>query len=230
MLPLRQLNAPIAGVAVPAFSRIQGNPERFARYYLRAISLLIWVGAPLFGFLFVGAEPVIRLTLGRQWHEAAPVFQILAISGLGQLVLQSTVWLFVSRGRSDRLLKMLLVISPAIIASFVIGLPFGIKGVALCYSIGLLTILPWILIYTFRGTTLTLQRLGRAIVYPISLCLVSVSFAELLLHMVSLEGEIRRLVAILLCFAMIYSISSRIPRIRAEVSVFRDLIKEFRPQ
>ena len=229
MLPLRQLNAPIAGVAVPAFSRIQGDPERFARYYLRAISLLVWVGSPLFGFLFVGAEPVIRLTLGRQWHEAAPVFQILAISGLGQLVLQSTVWLFVSRGKSDRLLKLLLIISPAIIGSFVIGLPFGIKGVAFCYSLVLLAILPWILNYTFRGTNLSLQRLGRVIVYPVSLCLVSVSLAELLVHVISIDREIPRLVGILMCFAVVYSISSLVPRIRTEISGFRDLIREMRP-
>jgi PST family polysaccharide transporter len=229
MLPLRQLNAPIAGVAIPAFSRIQNSPERFARYYLRAISLVVWVGAPLFGILFVGAEPVIRLSLGRQWHQAAPVFRILAISGLGQLVLQSTVWLFVSRGKSERLLKMLLAISPAIVGSFVIGLPFGIKGVALCYSLVLLAILPWILKYTFRDTNLSLQRLGAVIVDPILLALVSISVAELLLHVTSLDRPIPRLVAILLCFAVVYSASSLVPRIRVQVSAFKDLIREMRP-
>ncbi len=229
MLPLRQLNAPIAGVAVPAFSRIQGNPEQFARYYLRAISLMVWIGAPLFGFLFVGADPVISLTLGRQWREAAPVFQILAISGLGQLVLQSTVWLFVSRGRSDRLLRMLLMISPAIIGSFLIGLPFGIKGVALCYSLVLLMILPWILRYTFRDTNLSLKRLGQVIVYPISLCLVSALLAEMVAHVISLQRETSKLAGIVVCFTAIYSISSLMPRIRTEISGFRDLIREMRP-
>jgi O-antigen/teichoic acid export membrane protein len=229
MLPLRQLNAPIAGVAVPAFSRIQGSPERFARYYLRAISLLVWVGAPLFGFLFVGAEPVIRLTLGRQWHEAAPVFQILAISGLAQLILQSTVWLFVSRGESDRLLKLLLTISPVIIGGFVFGLPFGIKGVALCYSLVLIAILPWILKYTFRGTSLTLQRLGRVIIYPISLCLVSVFLTELMLQIVSLDRALPKLLVIAVGFALVYSVSSLIPRVREETSFFKGLINELLP-
>jgi len=169
------------------------------------------------------------LTLGRQWQEAAPVFRILAISGLGQLVLQSTVWLFVSRGKTDRLLKMLLAISPAVIGSFVIGLPFGIKGVALCYSLVLLAILPWVLKYAFRDTNVSLKRLGRVIVYPISICLISVSLAELLLDVTSLDREIPRLVAILMCFAVVYSISTLVPRIRTEVSGFRDLIREMRP-
>ena len=229
MLPVRQLHAPIASVAIPAFSRIQGCPERFAQYYLRAISLMVWIGAPLFGIFFVGAEPLIRLALGRQWHESVAVFQILTISALGQLFLQSTAWLFVSRGESDRLLKLLLIISPLIIGSFVIGLPFGIKGVALCYSLVLIAILPWILKYTFRGTSLTLQRVGRVTMCPISLCLVSVCLAELMLQVVSPDRAISKLLLIALGFAIVYSASLLIPRIRDEASFFRDLIKELRP-
>ena len=182
MLPVRQLSAPAGSVAVPAFSRLQNDPERFARYYLRAANLIMWITTPIFGFLFVAAQPVIVLVLGHQWREAAPVFQILVISALGQLLLDSTLWLFVSRGQSARLLKLLLIISPIIVGSFAIGLPFGIKGVALSGSVVLVGILPWILKFAFRGTTLTLQRLGRLSMCPIVLCLGGVSLAWLALH------------------------------------------------
>jgi PST family polysaccharide transporter len=229
MLPLRQLNAPIAGVAIPAFSRIQDDPERFARYYLRAINLMFWIGAPLFGFLFVGAQPAIILALGDRWRAAAPVFQILAISALGQLLLQSTVWLFVSRGESKRLLRLLLTISPVIISSFLIGIPFGIGGVALSYSITLLAILPWILKYSFRGTNLTLQRLARAIMYPVLLVVVSILFTELVLHIISPQRELSKFLITVLGFAAAYSFSSLIPSVREEFLSFRNLMSELRP-
>ena len=145
MLPARQLGAPARSVAIPAFSRVQGDPDRLARYYLQTVNLIMWITAPIFGFLFVAAEPVIILTLGNRWREAAPVFQILAIFALGQLLFESTIWLFVSRGQSRRLLKLLLIISPIIVVSYAIGLPFGIKGVALSGSLVLLVIFPWIL-------------------------------------------------------------------------------------
>src|SRR5208282_2858590 len=153
MLPVRQLSVPASSVAVPAFSRLQEDPERFARYYLRVVNIIIWISAPIFGFLFVAEEPVIALLLGNQWQEAAPVFQILVISALSQLLLDSTIWLFVSRGQSRELLKLLLVISPIIVGSYAIGLPFGIKGVALSGSLALLAMFPWILKFTFRDTT-----------------------------------------------------------------------------
>lgn len=229
MLPLRQLAAPVAAVAIPAFSRLQDDPERFARYYLRTLSSIMWISAPLFGLLAVAAEPVIVLVLGNQWRESAPVFQILAISALAQPLLESSGWLFVSRGQSGRLLRLGLVISPIIIASFAMGLPFGIKGVALSYSLVLLTILPWIMKFSFRGTELTLPRLGRALLYPVSLCAVGIVFAALAQHIIAPQRDLSKLGVAALGFAAAYSLSVFIRPVREEVLSFKKLLSELRP-
>ncbi len=228
MLPVRQLSAPAGSVAIPAFSRTQDDPERFARYYLRTVNLVLWISAPVFGFLFVAAQPVIVLVLGNQWREAAPVFQILAISALGQLLLDSTIWLFVSRGQSQQLLKLFLVISPIIVASYAIGLPFGIKGVALSGSLGLLGILPWMLRFAFRGTQLTLQRLGRVLLYPIALSLAGVFVAELALHLIGPERKFSQLLVVALSFAAAYSLSALMPPVRQEIVSLKKLSSELR--
>ena len=181
MLPARQLNGPVSAVAVPAFSRIQKEPELFARYYLRTMNLMMWITAPIFGFLFVAAEPVIVLVLGSRWKDAAPVFKLLAISALAQVAHSSTVWVFISRGEPKRLVTLTIVLCPFLIATYLIGLPFGIKGVALFGSLGLLTALPWMLTYTFRGTHLTLLRVGRSIVCPTAISIAGVLCANVVL-------------------------------------------------
>ena len=229
MLPVRQLSTPAGNVTVPAFSRLQDDPDRFARYYLRAVGLILWITAPLFGFLYVAAMPVIVLVLGQKWAEAAPVFQILVISALGQLLLESTVWLFVSRGESARLLKLLLVISPIVLCSFAVGLPFGIKGVALSGSLALLLMLPWILKFAFRGTELTLTRVARALCYPVALCFLSVVISSLLLQMLHPRAILFQLGTALLGFAIGYSISALIPSVRGEIASLKDLVKALRP-
>ncbi len=228
MLPVRQLSAPAGSVAIPAFSRTQSDPERFARYYLRTVNLIMWVAAAIFGFLFVAAQPVIILMLGNQWRAAAPVFQILAISALAQLLLESTIWLFVSRGQSHQLLRLLLVIGPIIVVSYAIGLPFGIKGVALSGSLVLLAILPWMLKFCFRGTQLTLQRLGRALLYPISLSLAGIFLAELALHSIGPQRIFSQLLVIALSFAAAYSLSALIPPVREEILSLKKLSSELR--
>jgi O-antigen/teichoic acid export membrane protein len=117
MLPVRQLGGPARRVAVPGLSRVQNEPERLARFYLRAINLMMWITAPLFGFLFVAALPVIVLTLGGRWSAAAPVFQLLVIAALSQMMLESTMWLLVSQGHGRQLLTLVLCSSPVIIGS-----------------------------------------------------------------------------------------------------------------
>jgi O-antigen/teichoic acid export membrane protein len=226
MLPVRQLNGPVSSVAIPAYSRLQSDPERFARYYLRTANLIMWIGAPIFAFLFVAAKPVITIVLGHQWEQAAPVFQILAISAVGQLLLDSSSWLLISRGLSKRLLKLLLIVSPIMVVSFIVGLPSGIKGVALCGSLALLAICPWILSFSFRGTELTLPRLGRAIAYPILLSVVTVVLAELVLRSVNPQRTIPQLLVVVLTFAISYLLSLVIPAVRRELASFRTLLKK----
>lgn len=223
MLPVRQLSAPASSVAVPSFSRLQDDPERFARYYLRAANLLVWLSGPVFGFLLVTARPVIGLVLGRQWWPAVPVFQILVVSAFAQLLWDSTVWVFVSRGMASQLLKLTLIVTPIVIASFAIGLPFGIKGVAASGSLVLVLIFPWILRRTFRGTNLTLRRLAAALVCPIAFTLLGVLCSEVGLRILHPEHWIWELPISVLGFGIALSLSAVAPRMRGEMKTLLQL-------
>lgn len=218
MLPVRQLSIPATSVAVPAFSRLQNDPERFARYYLRAANLMMWISAPVFAFLFVAAEPVIALALGNQWRGSAPVFKILVFSALGQLLFDSIIWLFVSRGQSGRMLRLLFVISPIIVLSFAVGLPFGIDGVAFCGSLVLVGILPWVLKFAFRDTTLTLKRLARAVLCPVSLSVVGIIIAEIAVRAVVPEHIYSQLLVPASVFAIVYLLAALVRPVREELT------------
>ncbi len=228
LLPVRQLGAPGRRVAVPAFSRLQDDPDRLARSYLRTANLIMWITAPIFGFLFVAANPVIVLTLGRQWQTAGPVFQLLAIFALGQLLYESVIWLFVSRGQSKRLLKLVLILCPIIVCSYAIGLPFGIKGVALSGALGMLLVFPWILSFSFRGTKLTLAQFGRVIVYPVLTCLAGVVTGELALHAVSRMSNVLQILIIGAAFAAGCMFALILKPVREEIRQLKDLLRSSR--
>jgi O-antigen/teichoic acid export membrane protein len=228
MRPVNQLNAPLSTILVPSLSRLQNYPERFARYYLRTVNLIMWIATPIFGFLFVTAEPVIILMLGHQWREAAPVFQILCIAALAQLLSSPTNWLLVSLGQSGRMLKLLIILTPVFVGSYIVGLPFGIKGVALSGSLVFVGVFPWILKYTFRGTLLTLRSLGKAIYLPIVLSLAGVLLAEIALHVIAPLHIISQLCVAALGFAAAYALSALIPQARVEAKSLGKLFNELR--
>lgn len=228
MIPVRQLSAPAGSVAIPAFSRLQNDPDRFARYFLRTINLMVWVIAPVLAFLFVAAMPIIMLLLGNQWVGAAPVFKILAASAFAQLMLEAVIWLFVSRGESKQLLNVLLRISPCVLLGFVVGLPFGIKGVALSGSLALIAILPYLLKIAFKGTALTFRGLGEAFRYPLLLALGGLFIAEGTLRLLNPQQPITQLLTAALGFVVAFAVGALFPQIRNEATSLRALFGELR--
>jgi O-antigen/teichoic acid export membrane protein len=226
MIPLQQINAPLAAIAVPAFSRISNQQERYARGYLGAMNAMVWVFGPIVGVVTVGAEPLIRLLLGPRWCEAAGIFQLLAISALTQPIYNSLGWLLVSCGRPQRLVKLGLWMCPLVVGAFAFGLPFGPKGVAMSYSTVLFAALPWALRFAFRDTQLTLRRLGRAVMGPIGTCLVAVISAGLVVHVVKPGSSLLALLIMAGTFAAVYAGAPCIPPLRAELRFLREAVCE----
>jgi O-antigen/teichoic acid export membrane protein len=229
MLPIRQLGGPARSVAVPGFSRVQDDPERLARFYLRAVNLMIWITAPLFGFLFVAATPVIILALGAHWSAAAPVFQILVIAALCQVLLESLMWLLVSQGRGRRLLLVLLMNSPVLIGGYAIGLKFGISGVALCGSLAMIGVMPFLLRYSFRDTVLTVRAVGRNVLCPLGVSLAGIVAAELMLYWRTPPSMLVRLGAIAVSFALGCVCTLAANPVRRELMALKELFDRRRP-
>jgi O-antigen/teichoic acid export membrane protein len=228
VLPFRQLDAPLATVTLPALSRIQDEPERQARYFLRIANLLMWVSLPLVGYLFVCADPVIVVLLGDQWRESATVFRIFAIAAPVLPLFRICALLLQSRGLTERLLRLVLFRAPFIAGSAFIGLPFGITGVALALATALVVTMPLVLSYAFSGTRLTLSRLVRAVLHPFLLWILAVVFTLLVLRLIPTSSEPLHLAVAVLPFATVYVFGAFLPPVRRELLSLRDLLKELR--
>jgi PST family polysaccharide transporter len=157
------------------------------------------------------------------------VFRILSVTGPAQVLLESTVWVLVSRGQSDRLLRLWLFVSPVIIGSFALGLPFGIKGVALSYSIVFLAILPSILRFTFKETQLTLESLGEVLRYPILVSVAGALCASLASHWLIPTTLLSQFVVLSAGFATGCLLATLLHPVRHEIMTFRELFAELRP-
>lgn len=143
LLPLRQIQVPLRGVAIPVLSYLQNDPPRYRRYYRTAASGLCYMAMPLLATLAALSHEIVDIMLGARWAEVAPVFQVLAISGTLQILGYTNGWIFTSVGRTGRLAAWSLVSQPILIASFFAGIPWGIVGIAWAYTItSLLLLIP----------------------------------------------------------------------------------------
>lgn len=172
LFPIWQITAPIASVAIPALSRLQDNPARHRNYYLKSIRAIAYVTMPLILLGAVLADELIPILLGHQWLECAKVFRILALAAVFQPVLTTVGWLYVSLGRARAMAKWGLFSFALTVPSFVIGLPWGIQGVATCYAIA-----TWLLIYpeihfATKSSAIRPRHVFGAVLPPFGLALI----------------------------------------------------------
>lgn len=135
MLPINQINSPLSTVMLPVLSRVQGKPRDYARLYLRALKALSLVTVPLVVFSFVLAKDVVLVLLGPQWVSAVVVFQLLAPAALVGTINIAPGWLCISLGQPQKQIHYGLVSAPLCVLAFVIGVRWGIEGVAAGFSL-----------------------------------------------------------------------------------------------
>ena len=166
-MPVTQLHSVLGGISFSALSRLQGEPERYRRYFLRIYTVAFTATASLTLFAGVFAEEIVRIALGPNWSAAAPVFRLLTPAVLFYAVVNPTAWLLQSAGLQQRSLWLALVIAPLCILAYMIGVPYGPNGVAASFSLVLtLWLVPHVL-WCVHGTVIAPADLAGAAWRPL---------------------------------------------------------------
>jgi PST family polysaccharide transporter len=208
LVPFSRLASPLHDVIYPVFTRLQDDAERLARVWLRTVRLLAAVAAPAMLMLVVCAPDLVHVVFGPKWAQAAPVMQILAwvgalyvVQGLNSVLLQAL-------GRTRLLFRYALLSFAAGLGSFVLGLRWGIVGVAVCFASVLTVIGPVYMTLAARAVGARGRDVVSAIAGVVGAALVAALGAAalrlLLLH--AGAGAALRLVAVAGCGALLYAV------------------------
>lgn len=182
-IPTDNLNSSAGGVAFAALSRLQDEPARFKSYFLKGYSLVLSLTVPIAVACAVFGSDMIAVFLGAKWKEAAPVFRLLAPTTLAFAILNPLGWLMSSLGLVGRGLKIALVLAPVMITGYVLGLPYGPRGVALAYSsVMTMCVLP-LMAWAVHGTAVSMSDVLRTASRPLISGLVAAAAALVLAYL-----------------------------------------------
>ena len=134
LLPMQQINAPLAAVAVPALSRLADSPDRYRSAYLKILEKIAMVTMPLGALMIATSDWMVLLLLGPKWTETGKIFMLLGIAAIIQPVTKTSWWLFSTQGRTRELFHWGLISGAIAVASILAGLPWGATGVAASYA------------------------------------------------------------------------------------------------
>jgi O-antigen/teichoic acid export membrane protein len=136
LFPVQNLTRVAARALYPIMSRQQSAPEEMALLYLRTLSVIAFITAPMMAGLLVLRELVVLVVLGNKWTLVADILAWLAYVAFARSLTCTTGSVLLAKGRSDILLYLGIAGALIEVPSFIIGLNWGVIGVAagLCIS------------------------------------------------------------------------------------------------
>jgi O-antigen/teichoic acid export membrane protein len=165
--PLSRIATPIQQVLFPAFARMVEDPPRVGAAWLRGNRLVAAVSVPAFVGLVVVAPDFVTGVLGERWHRAIPVLQLLCIAGLSQSLQSLNHSVLQALDRTGVLLAFMIFSTTVTVASFVIGLHWGVVGVAAGFAAARTIVLPIFSTIVCRVAQMNTLVFARSIWLPL---------------------------------------------------------------
>jgi O-antigen/teichoic acid export membrane protein len=225
LVPFSRIGVPVAEVLFPAFARLQDERDRMVRAWIRATRLVATAAVPALLGLIAVAPDFVKAVLGERWLDAAPVIQLLAWVGLLQSLQTLNGSILQALDRTGTLLRYSVVFFLAHLCAFVVGLRWGIIGVAAGYAISSSIVEPlfgWLTARALGVSPLTLLRALSGVLQASAVMLAAVIGARaLLIHEGMPTGA--RLATLVVLGAVVYVplCAWRAPEVFAELRRLR---------
>jgi len=166
-IPTNNLNSAVGEVAFSALSRVQGDTDRFKNYFLKGYSLVTAMTLPITLACALFAKDLTFVLLGPKWGDTAGIFRLLTPTIMIFAMINPIGWLQLSLGMVLRSLKLDVILACIVITGYVVGLPYGAKGVAFGFSAALiLWFVPHVAL-CLKGTMISLQDLVLSVRRPL---------------------------------------------------------------
>lgn len=135
LFPLQNVSDIVSRVIFPVFARIQNELNKISSSYIVIVRKISIISVPLMLVLFIFAPEIVSLIFGIKWKPSIGIIRIFCICGMIQSIGGNLVGnLRLALGASSLHFKLGLVNSFCVIIVTLIGLKWGVYGVALCYT------------------------------------------------------------------------------------------------
>jgi O-antigen/teichoic acid export membrane protein len=133
--PLDQVIAPMGAVIDPVLARLQSDPDRYRRTFLRALNAMVMLVYPFSAVCMVLSKPLVLVILGAKWAGVIPLFSAFTLVAISWPLAGAVCWLYQSQGRGKDQLTNHLLLSVLMVLSYAVGLHWGALGLILTSAI-----------------------------------------------------------------------------------------------
>jgi O-antigen/teichoic acid export membrane protein len=226
MLPIQSITATILKVTFPVLSKVQNNKEKLKDIYLITLLLVSIIVVPLSIGLSLLSNLFVELFLGASWSEVAPLISIMSISAMLQSILSTTGIILLSRGLTSYILKLTIFNISTLIIFIIIGLNYGLYGVAISYLCGILFLLVVNMYISWKAISLKItdgiKSIAFILINSLLMGLIIMLFEPILLA--NIESKLISFILLILIGILSYLIGLKIKY--KKMTFILDRIKE----
>jgi O-antigen/teichoic acid export membrane protein len=142
LLPSMLANGVLSGLMVTSLAAFQGDSDRFAQAYRKALRLVAYAGTPMALGLALTAAPAVELIYGPGWDEVVALLGWLSFAAITQPVYNTNGWLFTAAGRGGSYLMLTAVNTGLLGLVFLLTVHNGVQTLAQGYGLVMGLIIP----------------------------------------------------------------------------------------
>ncbi|MGB3532887.1 MAG: lipopolysaccharide biosynthesis protein [Microcoleaceae cyanobacterium] len=143
-------------VALPTFSRLQTDLERFRQAFYKVTLFTSVIAFPTFAGMIVFTKELILILFGEQWLPSVPVMQILALAGILNAVSFFSGSVLIAMGKPSWKLRLSILNAILNLIACLIAVKWGIIAVSVAYVIS-----------SYLGFPVSLWMISKLIHVPI---------------------------------------------------------------
>lgn len=161
LFPVQQVISPVGRIGIPILARLVDQPTRYLAAYNAALHQILLVTLPGMTALIVLADVVVPFVMGDKWLPVVPLFRWLGLAGIHMPLSATFSWLLVSQSRTSDLARWSVFAMVTSVIGFVVGLHWGVMGVAVVFATtDLFLRLPLFIVFVGRSGPVTEFDLG----------------------------------------------------------------------
>jgi PST family polysaccharide transporter len=164
--PHRISTAIINQVSFPVFSRLQGQPEMLASYFLNISKYLAVVSLPIQAGLVLVAPDLIPVLLSAKWEAMIVPFQIVCVESAVVVLTLAASPLLTALGKANLLLARSFLSVCAMVTATLVGVPFGLVGVAVARVVAMVPLRLTLLVPCLWALAVPMRTYLRNLVSP----------------------------------------------------------------
>ncbi|HWE13940.1 MAG TPA: lipopolysaccharide biosynthesis protein [Solirubrobacteraceae bacterium] len=142
LMPMQQVTGALGRVLLPVLSAVREDEARMRRAVLRLCRTINVLLCPVFVGLASVSHNFILAAFGHRWLGTAPLLAILCLSGPPQVAAGISGLVCQAAGRPRLLTTWGNLTNISLIVAIVAGLPWGVKGVCIAYTVRAYLVFP----------------------------------------------------------------------------------------